>query len=179
MTDRAKLTRQDSGDFKLRQREPRTSEMKVDDSTIKDIELRKLFLNMDRKLKIIDTNEKLKEIETINKPIIEQEINESLSNISPTLVKSFNQIFMQILKNINTYYSELINAQNIELTSIISEKNLWEQKHYLLERKLNKLNKLKSESSAPTVLVNRIPRANKFSTAKGKRKREGTKKKKN
>ena len=171
-----RVTRGDSSDINLPSRPLRASEIPIHDSTIKDFQLKKLFLNMDKKLKTIDT-EKLKEITSNNKPIIEKKINETLAKMSPTLVKSFTEIIMEILKNLNTYYSNLIDNQNIALTSIINEKNEWEQKHDLLERKLKKL---KNESSAPTVLENKVPNANKFSRARGKKKRKGgTKKKKN
>lgn len=171
-----RVTRGDSSDINLPSRQLRASEIPIRDSTIKDFQLKKLFLNMDKKLKTIDT-EKLKEITSKNKPIIEKQINEVLEKISPTLVKSFTEIFMEIFKNINIYYSNLIDNQNIALTSIINEKNEWQQKHDLLERKLNKL---KGDSSEPTVLERKIPNANKFSKARGKKKRRGgTKKKKN
>ena len=186
-----RVTRGDSSNINLPSRQLRASEIPIRDSTIKDFELKKLFLNMDKKLKTIDT-EKLKEITSKNKPIIEKKMNESLSkisptlvksfteifekkineslgNISPTLVKSFTEIFMEILRNINTHYSKLIDDQNIALTSIINEKNEWEQKHDSLERKLNKL---KGELSAPTVLEKKIPNSDKFSKARGKKKRK-------
>ena len=182
-----RVTRGDSSDINLPSRQLRASEIPIRDSTIKDFELKKLFSNMDKKLKTIDT-EKLKEIPSRNKPFIEKQINESLAKISPTLVKSFTEIFekeineslvesfMEILKNINTHYSKLIDDQNIALTSIINEKNEWEQKHDSLERKLNKL---KGELSAPTVLEKKIPKSDKFSKARGKKRKRGTKKKKN
>lgn len=190
-----RVTRGDSSDINLPSRQLRASEIPIRDSTIKDFELKKLFSNMDKKLKTIDT-EKLKEIPSRNKPFIEKQINESLAKISPkisptlvksfteifekkineSLLKSFTEIFMEILRNINTHYSKLIDDQNIALTSIINEKNEWEQKHDSLERKLNKL---KGELSAPTVLEKKIPKSDKFSKARGKKRKGGTKKKKN